>query len=64
MRDSLNKHSGSALLKDYSPWLDSFQQDDHPIAIEIPGKVHAAIEIPSRVHIAIEIPCNTCTQSL
>ncbi|XP_019852740.1 PREDICTED: DNA-dependent protein kinase catalytic subunit [Amphimedon queenslandica] len=37
MRESLNKFSSSALLKDYSPWLDTFRQEDYLQVIEVPG---------------------------
>lgn len=44
MRESLNKLSSSALLKDYSPWLDSFRQDDYQQVLEIPGTVQDKIK--------------------
>lgn len=39
MKEGLHKFSPTALLKDYSPWLDTFQQDDYSYMIEVPGKV-------------------------
>ena len=42
MKKGLNErlHSGSALLKDYSPWLQEFQADAHPTTLEVPGQYH------------------------
>ena len=37
MRNGLNRTTGSALLKDYSPWLQNFQANQYYEAIEIPG---------------------------
>jgi hypothetical protein len=38
MRSGLDKLNSSGLLKEYSPWLDNFQHDNHLCTIEIPGK--------------------------
>jgi len=38
MRPGLSKTTGQKLLKDYSPWLSSFQAYQHTQAIEIPGE--------------------------
>lgn len=38
MREGLSKLSSSALLKDYSPWLDTFRPEDYQQVIEVPGK--------------------------
>ena len=47
MKESLNKFSSSALLKDYSPWLDTFRQEDYQQVIEVPGKkdYHCVIDV-------------------
>ena len=37
-RKSLNKTTGPRLMKDYSPWLSSFQASQHSEVIEIPGQ--------------------------
>ena len=37
MRVTMQKGSGSGLLKDYSPWLASFQANQYPQQIEVPG---------------------------
>lgn len=37
MREKMQKGSGSGLLKDYSPWLASFQANQYPQQIEVPG---------------------------
>ena len=39
MKTRLDKTSGAALLKDYSPWLNSFQASNYADTIEIPGTV-------------------------
>lgn len=38
MKPGLKKCEGAALLKDYSPWLQSFQSTNYQFAIEIPGE--------------------------
>lgn len=38
MRPTLNKTTGAGLLKDYSPWLTSFQANQYSEYIEIPGE--------------------------
>lgn len=42
MKKGLNECSrtGSALLKDFSPWLHDFQADAHPTTLEVPGQYH------------------------
>lgn len=35
---SLRKTTGRRLLKEYSPWLSSFQGDQYSQSIEIPGE--------------------------
>ena len=37
MRPGLNRTTGAALMKDYSPWLQSFQANQYSEVIEIPG---------------------------
>lgn len=37
MRGNLKKQEGSALLKEYSPWLETFQQEDYSQSLEVPG---------------------------
>ena len=37
MRQSLRKQEGHNLLKEYSPWLESFQSSDYSHSIEVPG---------------------------
>ena len=37
MKPGLSKATGASLLKDYSPWLNTFQEDHHSESIEIPG---------------------------
>ena len=39
MKPALNKTTGSALMKDYSPWLQNFQANQYSELIEIPGIV-------------------------
>ena len=39
MKQSLRKQEGQNLLKEYSPWLDSFQASDYTQTIEVPGMV-------------------------
>lgn len=39
MRTGLNKTTGAALMKDYSPWLQNFQATQYSQVIEIPGKI-------------------------
>ena len=38
MRQNLNKASGAGLLKEYSPWLQSFQANSYAETIEVPGQ--------------------------
>ena len=38
MRPGLNKTTGAALMKDYSPWLQNFQANQYSEVIEIPGE--------------------------
>ncbi len=35
---SLDRTTGSRLMKDYSPWLSGFQANQHSEVIEIPGE--------------------------
>ena len=37
MRSSLSKLPSQGLLKEYSPWLDVFQQDKYQRTLEVPG---------------------------
>lgn len=37
MRSDLRKQEGSALLKEYSPWLETFQPSNYREVLEIPG---------------------------
>ena len=37
MRGNLKKQEGSALLKEYSPWLETFQREDYFQSLEVPG---------------------------
>ena len=39
MKTGLKKCEGAGLLKDYSPWLQSFQSTNYQFAIEIPGEL-------------------------
>lgn len=38
MREKLNKSSGPGLLKDYSPWMHTFQANTYTETIEVPGQ--------------------------
>ncbi len=37
MRVGLNKSTGAGLLKDYSPWLNTFQANNFSDSMEVPG---------------------------
>ena len=37
MRSDLKSQEGSSLLKEYSPWLETFQSNNYPETLEIPG---------------------------
>ena len=45
MKMGLNKTTGAALMKDYSPWLQNFQANQYSKTIEIPGTYVAATTI-------------------
>ena len=49
MRGNLKKQEGSALLKEYSPWLETFQREDYFQSLEVPGNyiphVHYVLSI-------------------
>ena len=45
MKEALNKTTGPRLMKDYSPWLNSFQANQHSDVIEIPGKVFTLLSV-------------------
>lgn len=42
MRISLGNISPTGLLKEYSPWLDSFQKDNYLQTLEVPGNMYKA----------------------
>ena len=49
VKKSLNKTTGHRLMKDYSPWLSSFQANQHSEVIEIPGQDMACGSIVIRM---------------
>ena len=60
MRQNLNKTSGPALLKEYSPWLYSFHtssSDLYTDTIEVPGQLEMCREEHCRAERVCECEC-------